>query len=113
MHEMSIALNIIDIATEAAANANSKKINGIEIEIGSISGVEIDALEFALEVAVQDTMLANSSRKIIPIEAKAECLECHNTFPVSFFYEPCPSCYAININILQGKELRIKSINVE
>ena len=113
MHEMSIALNIIDIASEAAENAQSKKINEIEIEIGSISGVEIDALEFALDVAVQNTMLKDASKKIIPIEAKAECLECHNTFPISFFYEPCPSCNSLNINILQGKELRIKSINIE
>jgi hydrogenase nickel incorporation protein HypA/HybF len=113
MHEMSIALNIIDIAHEEALRADAKKINEIEIEIGSISGVEISALEFSLDLAVKNTFLENAQRKIIPVQAKAECLECNSIFSLTTFYEPCPNCQSLTINILQGKELRIKSINVD
>ena len=51
MHELSIAMNIIDIAGEYAAKANTKTINEIEIEVGELSGVVIEALEFAMENA--------------------------------------------------------------
>lgn len=113
MHEMSIALSIIDIANEEALRANAKRINEIEIEIGSISGVEISALEFSLELAVKNTLLENAQRKIISIPAKAECLECNSTFALTTFYEPCPSCESLTIKIIQGKELKIKSINID
>jgi len=113
MHEMSIALSIIDIANEEASRANAKKINGIDIEIGSISGVDVSALEFAFDIAIKNTLLENAKRNIISIPAKAECLECKSTFALTAFYEPCPNCESLTINILQGKELRIKSINVD
>ncbi len=113
MHEMSIALSIIDIANEEALRANAERINEIEIEIGTISGVEISALEFSLELAVKNTLLENAQRKIISIPAKAECLECNSIFSMTTFYEPCPSCKSFTIKIIQGKELKIKSINID
>lgn len=113
MHEMSIALNIIDIVREEALRAKAMSINSIELEIGSISGVEIPALEFALEVAVKDTPLEKTQIKIIPVQAIAQCTECNSTYPLTTFYEPCPTCSALKINIICGKELQIKSINIE
>ena len=49
MHEFSIALNIVDIASKTATDASATKINEVEIEVGILSGVIIEALEFALE----------------------------------------------------------------
>ena len=113
MHEMSIALNIIDIVREEALRAEAKSVNIIEVEIGSISGVEIPALEFAFETAVKDTPLEKTQFKIIHVQAIAQCKECNSTYPLSTFFEPCPTCSALKINIICGKELQIKSINVE
>ncbi len=113
MHEMSIALSIIDVVREEAEKANAVKVNEVEIEIGSVSGVEISALEFSLEVAVKDTFLESASRKIICIPAKAECLDCHHVFEFKTFYEQCPDCGSLKLKILQGKELKIKSINID
>ena len=44
MHEFSIALNIVDIASRTAKKAKAKKINEVEIEVGIISGVIVEAL---------------------------------------------------------------------
>jgi hydrogenase nickel incorporation protein HypA/HybF len=113
MHEMSIALSIIDIVSEEFKKYNAVRINEVEIEIGTISGVEISALEFSFDIAVKDTILEFAKRKIISVIAKAECLECNNIFEMTAFYEPCPKCRSLTINILQGKELKIKSINID
>lgn len=110
---MAIALSIIEIANEEALRANAKIINKIEIEIGTISGIEISALEFSLDIAVRNTLLENAEREIISIPAKAECLECNSTFELTTFYEPCPSCKSFTNKIIQGKELKIKSINID
>lgn len=113
MHEMSIALSIVEIASDEALKANAKNINEIEIEIGTISGIEISALEFSLGLAVKNTCLENAQRKIISIPAIAKCLDCNSTFALTTFCEPCPTCGSFTIIIIQGKELKIKSINID
>jgi hydrogenase nickel incorporation protein HypA/HybF len=113
MHEMTIALNIIDIATKESAKANASRINNIEIEIGSMSGVDVSALKFALDIAVKNTMLENSNITMIPVNAKVECMQCKSVFHLEDFYQTCPGCDSLTFNVIQGKELKIKSINID
>jgi hydrogenase nickel incorporation protein HypA/HybF len=65
MHELSIAMNIIDIANEQAKINNLSAIDEIEIEVGELSGVETDALKFAMEVVTRDTILEKSRKTFI------------------------------------------------
>ena len=60
MHEMSIAMNIVDIAVQTAKANKAKKINSISVEIGALSGVVPEALEFCFEAATQNTMAQGS-----------------------------------------------------
>ncbi|MFH0757271.1 MAG: hydrogenase maturation nickel metallochaperone HypA [Bacteroidota bacterium] len=64
MHEMSIALSIVDLADEQANLAHAGKIIEIELDIGTMSGVEVEALNFALEIAAMDTLLEAAVVKI-------------------------------------------------
>lgn len=113
MHEMSVALNIIELIKDEAEKNNASAIKEFEIEVGAISGVEIDALKFALEVAVKDTLLENALQIIRKIDAAAVCSECKKEFSLETFYSPCPSCSALNIEIIKGKELKLKSITID
>lgn len=113
MHEMSVALNIIDVIKDQLEKNNGTAVKEFKIEVGSISGVEIDALKFALEVAVKNTFLKNSVPHIQEVKALAKCLDCKKEFSLMYFYEPCYFCSAMNIEILKGKELQVKSILID
>lgn len=113
MHELSIAMNIVEIAEENARNAKSSVINEIELDIGSQSGVVLEALEFAMQSAVLGTMLENTKVKINPIPAKAACSQCQSEFYVEELYAACPECGNLFCEIIQGKELKVKSLKVE
>ncbi len=112
MHELSIALGIVDIAEKETKKANATKVDAIELIIGTLSGVEPEALEFVWQVAVQDTVLAKAERHIEYIEAKAKCLECETTFSVQNVYDACPKCNSYFKDVFQGKELKIKALEV-
>ncbi len=113
MHEFSIALNIVDIASKTATDATATKINEVEIEVGILSGVIIEALEFALESAVKNTLLENAKIIINRIKARAKCNNCNTEFePVDLIAE-CPVCSSYDFKIINGRELRVKSINVD
>ena len=113
MHEMSIAMNIIDIAAEYAGRENAVKVHEIEIEIGKLSGVEIDALTFALETATTGTILENAKTNLIVIDGRAKCLDCNGDVELENLYSPCPSCGGYNLDVITGKDLRVKSLSVD
>jgi hydrogenase nickel incorporation protein HypA/HybF len=64
MHELSIALNIIEIAEEQLARHSAQRVNAIYIRIGSRSGVAKEALDFSFGLACEGTA-AEGSRLII------------------------------------------------
>ncbi|MDX1314374.1 MAG: hydrogenase maturation nickel metallochaperone HypA [Eudoraea sp.] len=110
MHEMSIALSIVKIAEDEARKARVNQFSAIDIEIGTLAGIEFDALDFVWEAAVQETVLEKAEKRIIKIPAKARCADCNTEYSLSFIYDNCPHCGSYLKHILQGKELRVKSL---
>jgi hydrogenase nickel incorporation protein HypA/HybF len=113
MHELSIALGIVRIAEEESKKAQAKVVKSIELEIGSLAGIEMDSLDFAWPVAVKDTVLEHASREIDLIPAKARCLECKTEFDLEHSFDSCPNCNSYFKDIFQGRELRVKALAVE
>ena len=113
MHEFSIAVNMVDIALEYAEKSNAARVNEIELEIGGLSGVVDDAMEFAMEAAIKGTLLENAKVKIVKIPGLAICSSCGNKFKIENFFDPCTKCGAYNPDIISGKELRVKSLNID
>lgn len=112
MHELSVAMGIVNIAEKEIKKANKNKVTLIELEIGSLSGVELESLEYVWDIAVKDTVLENAEKVIDFIEAEATCLECDTNFSVKNVYDNCPKCKSYFKDIIKGKELRVKSLEV-
>lgn len=110
MHEMSIVMGIIKIAEKEARKAQVKEFSAIDLEIGTLAGIEFDALDFVWEIAVQNTVLQKAKKRIHKIEAKAKCNDCNMEYPLNFIHDNCPKCGSFLKIILQGKELRVKSL---
>lgn len=113
MHEFSIALNIVDIATETARANKAEKVNEVEVDVGEMSGVIYEALEFALDSAIKGTILENARFKLNRIKAGAVCHDCRHNFEPEDYLSVCENCGSSNIEIVRGKEMRVKSINVD
>ncbi|CAK7010657.1 MAG: Hydrogenase maturation factor HybF [Parabacteroides sp.] len=113
MHELSIAQSIVELAEQQARSHQSDCIEEVELEIGYLSGVEIQTLEFALESAVKGTMLEQARIVRHYIKGEGQCADCGTTFPLETLYASCPGCNSYFVKILKGKELRIKSIVIK
>lgn len=113
MHELSIATNIVEFAEEFARDHQAKKINRIELEVGQLSGIVIDSLKFALEFAVENTVLEKAEIIISEIPGRFKCYHCQTEFDKSVWYTPCPSCQSMDSELLGGKEMQIKSIFID
>ena len=113
MHELSIALSIVDIAEEEVRKANASSVDLIELDIGKLSGVEINALEFVWDQAVKETVLEKAERKINRIPGMARCMDCSRQFEMEELFDACPDCQQYFNDIIQGKELRVKSLTIK
>ncbi len=112
MHEFSIARSIVDIAEEAVANRKGKAVERIVLNIGALSGIELDALAFVWEAAVKESVLEHSERVIHTIPASARCLECGKEFQPTDLLDKCSHCGSYFFDILKGKELQVKSLTI-
>ncbi len=113
MHEMSIALNVIDIAEEQARQAGAQTINVIELEIGTMAGVITESLEFCFSSACKGTMAENARLKLIEITGQARCEHCGHVFEARNMVEQCPECGKYVMQIEGGRNLKIRAINVD
>ncbi len=113
MHELSIALSIVESAIEAATTNNATVISKVEVEIGTLAGVETEALLFAWDSAVQGTMAQGASLAITSVQALAQCNDCGKDFPVDNYFAECPHCGSFRYQIVKGRELRISSLIVD
>jgi len=112
MHELSIALGIVDIAEKETKKAKKNKVELIELEIGTLAGIEFDSLEFIWPAAVKNTVLEHAEKRINIIEGEAKCGDCQHIFKVKYIYDCCPKCNSYLKGIIKGKELRIKYLEV-
>jgi hydrogenase nickel incorporation protein HypA/HybF len=112
MHELSIALSIIDIAEQEVIKHEAKEVVEIELEIGKLSGIEPYALDFAWDQAIINTVLEKAQRKTRYIEARAVCQDCGHEFEIDNVYDECPSCQSYMKELKSGRELRVKSLTV-
>jgi hydrogenase nickel incorporation protein HypA/HybF len=112
MHELSIVMSILSIVQEQAEKSNAQVVEEIELDIGTLSGIEMDAFDFAWKQGVKHTRLEQAVKKINTIQAKAKCLECAVEFEVANYFDACPVCGEHLLAITQGKELKVKSLVV-
>lgn len=112
MHELSIALGIVDIAEKETNKAQKNKVDLIELEIGTLAGIEFDAFDFVWSSAVKNTVLESAVKKVNIIEGKAKCGDCDTVFTLHKIYDPCPNCNSFLKAIIKGKELFVKSLEV-
>ena len=110
MHELGITKNIVAIVKENALGAPVKKVT---LEIGKLSAIMPDAIRFCFDVCCQGTVLEGASLEIIEIQGWAKCCQCGTNFSVDQPFGTCDNCGSVEIKIIQGEELKIKSMEVD
>ena len=113
MHEFSIVQGLIQQVEEQLEKANCKKVLTIEVEVGEMSGVVVDALEFAFDVCSEGTVADGAKLTVTMVPVTAKCRQCHREFNVEEYTFSCPGCRNPDLEILSGYELIFKEMEVE
>jgi hydrogenase nickel incorporation protein HypA/HybF len=113
MHELSIAMGIVDAALEESAR-RGVQVTAVHLRLGALSGVVKDALLFSWEVACQDTPLQGSQLVVEDVPVIVFCPQCNDQRTLASVQSfTCPDCGAPTMDVRQGKELEVFALEVE
>jgi hydrogenase nickel incorporation protein HypA/HybF len=112
MHELSIAMGIVDAALDESQR-RGVQVSAVHLRLGALSGVVKDALMFSYEVACQDTALQGSQLIVEDVPVIVFCAQCQQErqlMSVQLF--ACPECGVPTMDVRHGKELEVFALEV-
>jgi hydrogenase nickel incorporation protein HypA/HybF len=113
MHELSIAVSLVEAAQEEAAKHAASAVTAVHLRLGPLSGVVKEALLFSYGLAVQGTPLAGSQLIIEDMPVVAFCPACRERRRIrslqSFL---CATCDTPVSEVLQGRELEVAGLEI-
>lgn len=114
MHELSIALSIVDVVQEEWLRLGKRRVRAVHLRLGPLSGVARDALVSSYELACEDTDLAGSRLMIEDVPIMVQCATCDAPRPVRSVQDmSCQTCGAPAYDIVEGRELLVTALEVE
>ena len=112
MHEFGIMQGVVDLALTKAREHGAEQIHHLRLRVGRLSGVVVEALEFAHDVLTKGTLAEGSVLEIESSPVVCYCSSCQTEFePEEIFYS-CPKCGSITAEIRQGRELELVHLEV-
>jgi hydrogenase nickel incorporation protein HypA/HybF len=114
MHELSIALSIVEMAQEAAEQRGEVQISAVHLRLGVLSGVVKEALLSSYEMACDDTPLKGSRLIIEEVPVVVFCPRCQaqrTLSSVQLFC--CAECGTPTSEVVQGKEIEVVALEIE
>jgi hydrogenase nickel incorporation protein HypA/HybF len=113
VHELSIALSLIELAAEKAAEAGGGRIEAVHLRLGRLAGVAKDALAFSFDLASQGTRLEGARLVIEEAPVVVFCPECKVERPADETEGlRCPVCGCLARNVTGGRELELTALEV-
>jgi hydrogenase nickel incorporation protein HypA/HybF len=112
MHELSIALSIVEMAAEEARR-RAVRVEAVHLRLGALSGVVKEALLFSYELACEGTTIEGSRLLIEEVPTVAYCPACQQERALEaghrFF---CPICDTPTPEVVQGRELEVVALEI-
>lgn len=113
MHEMSLCEGIRQAIEDQARTHGFARVTIVRLEIGRFAGVELAALAFAFDVAMQGSPAEGARLEVSELPGRAACFDCGLDVDLDDRLAPCPHCGGGRLLPIGGDEMRIKELEVK
>ena len=113
MHELSIAMSLVEMAQEEGERQGGR-VCAVHLKLGVMAGVVKDALLFSYDVVCQDTPLEGSRLLIQDMPLVVFCPRCEVQRVLNSAQSfRCAECGTPTPEILGGRELELVALEIE
>ena len=114
MHELSIVLSVVDTVTESVAAYPGARVKEVRLRVGALASVVVDSLEFCWGIATEGTSLEGSRLVVNVLPVVMHCVPCGKDVELEGVQSfRCPKCGEPCLDLRQGRELEIDSIEID
>lgn len=116
MHESSLAINMIDFAQEQCQSNGGASVESITVRLGAASGIKPESLEQSFNALKSDTVASSAKVVFELIPVAGTCKTCGKPFELQEVPDlsamACPHCGSQKLEIIQGREMEIVSMEL-
>ena len=113
MHELGLVNYVVKEVDKVAAENGIDKIKSVTLEFGEVSGIVTSYLYDYWDWYTKKFPIFEGSKLYCEeIRAITWCDDCKTTYDTITHGKTCPRCGSGNTWLIQGNEMRIKSIEV-
>jgi len=113
MHELGITQGFLSLALEQANKAQAQRITKMEVAIGQDSGASEESIKFYFDLLTPGTMAEGATLSFERVATRFRCPHCQRLLSPAEASEGCPNCGEPRLELAAGRELYLKSIDVE
>lgn len=114
---------VLDTILEAAEQHHAQRVVSAKLRIGELTLLNPDQLVFWMRTFAEDSIAKNLRIEVEKVEAKVGCGECGYEGPIAVEEDSlyhvelpiltCPRCGNPRTKVLGGKELEVKSLEID
>jgi hydrogenase nickel insertion protein HypA len=123
MHEAALAHSILKTILDVASKNKAKEVLRVQMEVGEICLVNMEQLTFHIRIFARETIAKDMEFLVKKVETRIRCKECSYLGGIEYkevdpewhYRVPifgCVRCKSNMTEIVQGKDLMIRSIDV-
>jgi len=113
MHELSIAMIILEAAEEEAERQGDCRVTAVHLRLGPLSGVVKEALASAFELAREGTSLSDCELRIEEVPIVVYCPRCGaERKVVSMQNMRCAECDEPAGEVVSGREMEVCAMEI-
>lgn len=109
---MALAEGVLQLIEDAAREQDFARVSAVWLEIGQLSGVEVEAMKFCFDAVTRDSIAAGATLEIIAVPGTGWCMACARTMPMAEVFGACPQCGGHQMQVTGGTEMRVKELEV-
>jgi hydrogenase nickel incorporation protein HypA/HybF len=110
LHELAIAESIVGIS---ARHADGRQVTKVYLKVGHLRQVVPSALAFSFELVAQGTPVEGAELDVQQVPAAGLCRDCGEETRLEGFPLQCQACGGFDLEIVQGEELFVESLEME
>jgi hydrogenase nickel incorporation protein HypA/HybF len=113
MHELSLAQGLVEELEKIVLAEAAVRVERVVVVIGTYSGVERDAFEFAFPFAAEGTLCDGATLVVESQPIHVECRKCGKTSSPEPTLLACLDCGATDVSLTGGRDFLIRSVELE
>ncbi len=113
MHELPFVESILKITLEHAEKAGAQRVIALDLVVGQMASIVDDSVQFYWDLLSKDTLAEGAQLHFKRLPAVYRCWDCGHEYQLDGEHLECPRCGSLRVQLVQGDEFRLESIDIE